>query len=121
MANGSTTITYNITMNYEGFLSGYTYKVKLSLDQNNGKLWLTSFSNVPIKYIKWTTTIDGKTIADFNITQVAVTSGAPTLGSHDIPDIGIAVKSTTPVVNFIITIPRPQLAPGADPLTAIPI
>lgn len=29
---GSNTITYNMTLNYEGFLSGYTYKIDLKLD-----------------------------------------------------------------------------------------
>lgn len=31
LETGSTTITYNITLNYEGFLSGSTYRISLEL------------------------------------------------------------------------------------------
>lgn len=55
MINGSSTIVYNITMNYDSFVVGNIYSVKLIiLDTSLG--WKADvFKNNPIKYIKWTT------------------------------------------------------------------
>ena len=110
LENGSSTITYNITLNYEGFLSGYTYKISLGLDQDVTNTWDNAFVNVANKYIKWSTFIEDKTIYDVNISStIDLSSGTSS------KLIGIAVKSTTPVVRFLIIIPRPTTAKVGDP------
>ncbi len=68
--SGSSTITYNITLNYEGFLSGYSYKIDLKLDLANNDPWSNEFSDVTNPYIKWTTFIEDKTIYDVNISKI---------------------------------------------------
>lgn len=39
--SGSSTITYNITLNYQGFLPGFTYKIDLELDAGPDSPWTT--------------------------------------------------------------------------------
>lgn len=103
VTGGSSTITYNITSNYEGFISGNAYKVTIDLAQQSLGDWADSFTNNPIPYIKWVTQIDGKTANDVNLTSVVTPS---TLKDSN-KVFGIAIKSTNPVVRFLVTIPRP--------------
>lgn len=103
VTGGSSTITYNITSNYEGFISGNAYKVTISLTEAVAGDWATSFTDNTIPYIKWVTQIDGKTVNDANLTSVVT----PSTLSDSTKVFGIAIKSTTPVVRFLITIPRP--------------
>ena len=102
--SGSSTITYNMTLNYEGFLSGYTYKIDLSLKTTNADPWVNEFANVTNAYIKWTTFIEDKNIYEVNITK---TNGGLNPGGVNSKSIGVAIKSTTPVVRFLVVIPRP--------------
>lgn len=55
MVNGSSTVTYNITMNYENFVVGNTYAVTLNIDKLGSDWAGNAFKNNPVKYIKWTT------------------------------------------------------------------
>jgi hypothetical protein len=54
--SGSNTITYDITLNYQGFIVGSTYKIDLSL-KTDKDIWTAKLINVPNPYIKWTTFI----------------------------------------------------------------
>lgn len=67
--SGSSTISYNVTLNYEDFLPGYTYQIALKYKvTSTPHVWTGTFANVNNKYIKWTTFIEDKTIYDVNIT-----------------------------------------------------
>lgn len=113
VTGGSSTITYNITTYYEGFISGNTYKFSIELDNPApANDWATSFANNPIPYVKWVTQIDGKTVNDVNLTNVVATSSLDTSKAV----FGLAIKSTNPVVQFIVVIPRP-----IQPLTNGPV
>ena len=105
--SGSNTITYDITLNYEGFQAGSTYKIDLNLKTRNN-IWSNALINVPNPYIKWTTFIEDKTIYDVSITSTnnPLTFDASSNGLIS-KSIGVAVTSTTPVVRFLVIIPRP--------------
>ncbi len=107
LESGSSTITYNISLNYENFVSGNAYKIALKLSETVNGIsdgsWDTTFTNNPIKYVKWVTEIDGKVVYDVNLTSAVSPSTLESTGK----DIGLAIKSTNPVIRFYVTIPRP--------------
>jgi hypothetical protein len=110
--SGSSTISYNVTLNYEDFLPGYTYEIALKYTvSSTPDVWATTFANVNNKYIKWTTFIEDKTIYDVNITstdtQFTGLGGARDLRKTRTKTVGIAIKSAKPTLRFLVVIPRP--------------
>jgi hypothetical protein len=110
--SGSSTISYNVTLNYEDFLPGYTYEIALKYSvTSTATVWDTTFANVNNKYIKWTTFIEDKTIYDVNITstdtQFTGAGGAGAATKTRSKTVGIAIKSAKPTLRFLVVIPRP--------------
>lgn len=108
--SGSSTITYNVTLNYEGFLSGSSYRISLLLKEAL-QPWATSFANVASQYIQWTAQLDGVTIYTQNISSTS-TAWA---NKQDVATLGIAIKNTNPVFRFLVTIPRPVVGATVSP------
>ncbi len=108
--SGSNTITYNVTLNYEDFLPGYTYEIALKYQIDSPvaasqTVWTDAFANVNNKYIKWTTFIEDKTIYDVNLTSTDTDiSGS---NKNKVKTVGIAIKSAKPTLRFLVVIPRP--------------
>lgn len=117
LQNGSSTVTFNVTVKYTGFVVGNAYAIKLALQKNlaSAVTWDVAMTENTIKYVKWTTSLDGKVLHDANLTSATTPS---TLGDST-KDVGIVIKTANPVLTFIVTIPRPADASNAHapPLT----
>lgn len=100
--NASLLINYNIVLKYENFTIGNTYKFTTSILPSAGAItFLAALAGISPPYVRYSILIDGQVIYDTYLdTAALLTSGL----SYT---FGLAIATSTPVIAFVVTIPRP--------------
>ena len=102
LANGSSLITYDITMNYASFIPGNAYKFTIILNTNPLIAFSDILINVLSPFVRWTVQIDGQVIFDKNINSTDDLSK-----NGDSTKFGLTITKSNPVIRITVTVPRP--------------
>jgi hypothetical protein len=102
LVNGSSLITFDVTMNYASFIAGNAYQFTTSLKTNPVAAFTDSLVGVTSPFVRWTIQIDGQVVYDKNINTTTDLSF-----NTDSTTFGLTINNPNPIIRFTVTVPRP--------------